>query len=35
MLEIAISLIAAVARKFIQGRHAGRDFESKRLTVFG
>lgn len=35
MLEIAISLIPAVARKFTRGRHAGRDFESKRLTIFG
>ena len=35
MLEIVISLVAAVARKFMQGRHVDWYLESKRLTIFG
>lgn len=31
--EIVISLIAAVARKFMQGRHGGRYLLSKRSTI--
>lgn len=35
MREIFISLVAAVARKFIHGRHGDQYLESKRLTSFG
>jgi hypothetical protein len=35
MQEIVISFVAAVARKFMQDRHAGGYLQSKELTIFG
>jgi hypothetical protein len=35
MREIIISLVVAVACKFIHGRHANQYLESKQLTIFG